>query len=260
MSPSRLSLTLILTFAGCLPTVENHPDDPPAQDVTSTTSLGMSSTTGSSSSTTYGECQSGGDNNCGMGPTEVNEGSTTLLYTTTGACWTGDCCETGLCDPTMTDTDNAGPLGLSCACEVNAPCETVLCGPISLSSDLDVVTAASEQDELNLQCALEAVRDGVAGSFHYTLNTDIIESESVTVTLFGDGTARTSTNWIADLCWSDGEDILAGELPPPDIIDHCLNGGLTEQLLCLETLLDAAGPLLTCEVAGQVCKGDFMAR
>ena len=153
-------------------------------------------------------------------------------------------------------TDKEGDDGASepgCECAEGDPCSVRLCETVSEKGGLD--GSPAEFTEETLTCALEALRDGKAGTIPWTSSKGSGQFDiSAVLELFGDGTARLTTGGAQDLCTSVVDEVVTGTLrsaqffadclaePHPGVRFDCVSGALAETTFtCVEEELDCSG-------------------
>lgn len=102
-------------------------------------------------------------------------------------------------------------------------------------------------------CALEALRDGQPGRIRWTDSDGVGIFETYGyLELFGDGSARRGTSYIADFCYSESDHIEFGQLQLAMYFTDCLaEPDIMVRCKCIEGAL--ATPTTVCQVGTKAC-------
>ncbi len=170
-------------------------------------------------------------------PGTGDPGTTDAETTSTG---TGD---PGTTDAETTSHDNCPD------CAAGESCSVSLCPSADYVSDGPV----NAEFVGAVTCALEALRDGQPGRIRWTDSDGVGIFETYGyLELFGDGSARRGTSYIADFCYSESDHIEFGQLQLAMYFTDCLaDPDIMVRYKCIEGAL--ATPTTVCQVGTKAC-------
>ncbi|WP_434418853.1 hypothetical protein [Nannocystis pusilla] len=137
-------------------------------------------------------------------------------------------------DGETTDSETGAPVA-GCECADGDPCSVQLCETAALVEGEDTGGQDDTQLELDLTCALEALRDRKVGRISWNERTNAGQfDEHGHFEMFGDGTARYTTGGVADLCEWIVDGVAVVTLKDPSVFAGCLtDASLEQRFACL---------------------------
>jgi hypothetical protein len=205
-----------------------------------------------------GEKGDGGEETGSSEATDSEADPTTTAEPDTQVTNASEMTETSETSATETDTSDTDPPPAACECGGDDPCSQQLCDQVRWVDDdgdgeldadaVDAYTASS-------QCALEALRDGVAGRLAWESYSNGGQfNEHGVLKMFGDRTAVLTLGGVEDICFYEVEREVVGPLQSASAFEKCLadldldarfgcvrNAGAGEATVCVEGEMDCSG-------------------